>query len=325
LEKIENDPSHQLVEECMLAVNEAVAASLKKSKIPTVYRVHEVPEPDKLQEFREKAQRYGCKIGDLTQRREVQKLLKMIRGKPEEYLLKLEFLKSLKRAAYGVLPLGHYGLAKANYTHFTSPIRRYADLLVHRALAGEPGGRAGELAATATHISTTERQSAEAEKDSVQRKKMEFFERQLRSRNPQVFSAVIIDVRSHGLVLELPDVLFTGMIHVSRLPDDFYTFDPVRLQFRGKRNRNVFELGERLEVKVCRVDTFKKQVDFEIAGPQTTSGRKTEPEVKQRNNGKQPGRGQSRQKQNPSSAKSGKKARPPKTDEGTRAPKRRRR
>ena len=196
---------------------------------------------------------------------------------------------------------------------------------MHRALAGEPGGRAGELAATATHISTTERQSAEAEKDSVQRKKMEFFERQLRSRNPQVFSAVIIDVRSHGLVLELPDVLFTGMIHVSRLPDDFYTFDPVRLQFRGKRNRNVFELGERLEVKVCRVDTFKKQVDFEIAQPQTTSGRKTEPEVKQRNNGKQPGRGQSRQKQNPSGAKSGKKTEAPKTDEGTRAPKRRRR
>ena len=325
LEKIENDPSHQLVEECMLAANEAVAASLKKSKIPTVYRVHEVPEPDKLQEFREKAQRYGCKIGDLTQRREVQKLLKMIRGKPEEYLLKLEFLKSLKRAAYGVLPLGHYGLAKANYTHFTSPIRRYADLLVHRALAGEPGGRAGELAATATHISTTERQSAEAEKDSVQRKKMEFFERQLRSRNPQVFSAVIIDVRSHGLVLELPDVLFTGMIHVSRLPDDFYTFDPVRLQFRGKRNRNVFELGERLEVKVCRVDTFKKQVDFEIAGPQTTSGRRTEPEVKQRNNRKRPEKEQSRQKQNPSGAKSGKKTEATKQGGGTRAPKRRRR
>jgi ribonuclease R len=196
---------------------------------------------------------------------------------------------------------------------------------VHRALAGEPEGRAGDLAATATHISTTERQSAEAEKDSVQRKKMEFFERQLRSRNPQVFNAVIIDVRSHGLVLELPDVLFTGMIHVSRLPDDFYTFDPVHLQFRGKRNRSVFELGERLEVKVCRVDSFKKQVDFEIAQPQTTSGRKMKPEVKQRNNQKRPGKEQARQKQNPSSAKSGKKARPPKTDEGTRAPKRRRR
>ncbi len=325
LEKIENDPSHQLVEECMLAANEAVAASLKKSKVPTVYRVHEMPEPDKLQEFREKALRYGCKIGDLTQRREVQKLLKVIRGKPEEYLLKLEFLKSLKRAAYGVLPLGHYGLAKANYTHFTSPIRRYADLLVHRALAGEPDGRAGELAATATHISTTERQSAEAEKDSVQRKKLEFFERQLRSRHPAVFTAVIIDVRSHGLVLELPDVLFTGMIHVSRLPDDFYTFDPVRLQFRGKRNRNVFELGERLEVKVCRVDAFKKQVDFELAQTASTSERKSEPAAKERENGRRNERNKSHHKGKPSGAKSGKKTAPPKKDEGTRAPKRRRR
>jgi ribonuclease R len=269
LEKIENDPSHQLVEECMLAANEAVAATLKRAKTPAVYRVHEVPDPDKLQEFREKALRYGCRVGDLTQRREVQKLLRIIRGKPEEYLLKLEFLKSLKRAAYGVVPLGHYGLAKVNYTHFTSPIRRYADLLVHRALAGESAGRAGELGETAAHISSTERQSAEAEKESVQRKKLEFFERQLRAQHPEVFAAVIIDVRSHGLVVELPDVLFTGMIHVSRLPDDFYTFDATRLQFRGKRGRNVFELGERLEVKVCRVDVFKKQVDFQLSGNET--------------------------------------------------------
>ena len=136
---------------------------------------------------------------------------------------------------------------------------------------------------------------------------------------------MIIDVRSHGLVLELPDVLFTGMIHVSRLPDDFYTFDPVRLQFRGKRNRNVFELGERLEVKVCRVDTFKKQVDFEIAQPQTTSGRQKEPVAKQRNHGKRAGREESRQKRNASGANSGKKAKATKRSEGTRAPKRRRR
>ena len=315
LEKIENDPSHQLVEECMLAANEAVAASLKKVGAPAVYRVHEEPEPDRLQEFREKAQRYGFKIGDLTQRREVQKLLRLIGGKPEEYLLKLEFLKSLKRAAYGVLPLGHYGLAKQNYTHFTSPIRRYADLLVHRALAGEPAGRAGELAATATHISTTERQSAEAEKDSVQRKKLEFFERQLRSRNPATFTAVIIDVRSHGLVVELPDVLFTGMIHVSRLPDDFYTFDPVRLQFRGKRGRNVFELGERLAVKVCRVDAFKKQVDFEPAQLDASSGENRKPAQKEGRSERHEGHnartkaGAERAKQAP---KSGKDARAPK-------------
>jgi ribonuclease R len=263
LEKIENDPSHQLVEECMLAANEAVAAALTKTKRPAVYRVHEVPDPDKLMEFREKAVRYGCRVGDLTQRAEVQKLLQMIRGKPEEYLLKLEFLKSLKRATYMVDPLGHYGLAKPNYTHFTSPIRRYADLLVHRALAGDSLGGQGEIASAAAHVSQTERISADAEKDSVQRKKLEFFERQLRKREPDRFRATVIDVRTHGLVVELPDVLFTGMIHVSKLSDDFYRFDPVRLEFRGKRERNRFGLGTVLEVKVCRVDAFKRQVDFE--------------------------------------------------------------
>jgi len=266
LEKIENDPSHQLIEECMLAANEAVAAALKKAKVPTVYRIHEVPDPDRLREFREKALRYGCRTGDLTNRDEVRRLLAAIRGQPEEYLLKVEFLKSLKRATYAVAPLGHYGLSKANYTHFTSPIRRYADLLVHRALAGEPAGKAGELAEAATHISSTERSSAEAEKDSVQRKKIEYFERQLRAREPEKFRATVIDVRSHGLVVELPDVLFTGMIHVSRLPDDFYTFDSVRLEFRGRRGKNTFGLGAVVQVKVCRVDPFKKQVDFEPVG-----------------------------------------------------------
>jgi ribonuclease R len=174
-------------------------------------------------------------------------------------------------------PLGHYGLAKPNYTHFTSPIRRYADLLVHRALAGESPGRAGELAAAALHVSQTERHSAEAEKDSVQRKKLEYFERQLRKKEPETFRATVIDVRSHGLVVELPDVLFTGMVHVSKLSDDFYRFDPLQLAFRGKRGKNHFGMGTVLEVKVCRVDVFKKQVDFEPVMQGTIRKEKAKP------------------------------------------------
>ena len=262
LERVENDLSHQLIEECMLAANEAVAGVLKRKKIPTVYRVHESPDPERLKEFREKARAHGYKVGDLTQRREVQKLLAAIKGKSEEYLVKLDFLKSLKRASYDIKPLGHYGLSKANYTHFTSPIRRYADLVVHRTLAGEPEAKAGELGETATHISETERKSAEAEKDSVQLKKVEFFERQLRSRKPERFRAIVVDVRGHGLVVELPDVLMTGMIHVSALPGDFYVFDETKRCFRGKRSRQRYGLGAELEVVVCRVDTHKRQVDF---------------------------------------------------------------
>ena len=176
--------------------------------------------------------------------------------------MKVEFLKSLRRATYDIKPLGHYGLSKANYTHFTSPIRRYADLLVHRALAGESAGPAGELSAAAVHISATERVSADAEKDSVQRKKLEYFERQLRARPPETFAATVMDVRSYGLVVELPDVLFTGLIHVNQLPEDFYIFDSTQLVFRGKSTKRRYQIGTTLRVRVSRVDVHKRQVDF---------------------------------------------------------------
>ena len=262
LEKIENDISHQLIEECMLAANEVVAREIKGRQVPSIYRIHEDPEPDRLAEYRELAASYGIKSGDLTQRREVQKLLAAIKGKPEEYALKIGFLKSLKRAAYDTRAVGHYGLAKVNYTHFTSPIRRYADLVVHRVLAQQRGPSVAEFGATAEHISQTERTSAEAEKDSVQLKKMEFFQRQLESRRPEKMAAVIVDVRSYGLVIELPEVLVSGLIHVSTLPDDFYTFDSVRLVFTGRRTKRQFKVGDELKVIVARVDAYKRQMDF---------------------------------------------------------------
>ncbi|PYL51252.1 MAG: hypothetical protein DMF33_11025 [Verrucomicrobia bacterium] len=140
LERVENDESHQLIEEFMLAANEAVARELKKRAVPTVYRVHENPDPEKLAEYREFVLSFNYRVGDLTHRGELQRLLELIGGKPEEQALKIALLKSLKRARYAPQPLGHYGLAKANYLHFTSPIRRYADLVVHRAL-----GRLGAL------------------------------------------------------------------------------------------------------------------------------------------------------------------------------------
>jgi ribonuclease R len=136
LERIENDESHQLIEEFMLAANELVARELKKRSIPTIYRVHENPDPEKLAEYREFILSHGYKVGDLTHRAEVQRFLNSIKGKPEEPALKVGLLKSLKRARYLPQPLGHYGLAKANYLHFTSPIRRYADLVAHRSIAG---------------------------------------------------------------------------------------------------------------------------------------------------------------------------------------------
>src|SRR5213075_210153 len=290
LERVENDESHQLIEEFMLAANEAVARELKKRAIPTIYRVHENPDPDKLAEYREFALSFGYKVGDLTNRAELQRLLVEVRGKPEEQALKVGLLKSLKRARYDPWPLGHYGLAKTNYLHFTSPIRRYADLVVHRALGRDaPWGRPArsasapyhptmaEIGSIAEHISTTERNAADAEIDATQMKKLEFFQRQLAGRKPQIFPATVVDVRNYGLMVELPDALVTGLIHISSLTDDFYVFEPARRQLIGRRARKKFKVGDDLSVFVARVDVFKRQVDFAIApaAERLKAGRRT--------------------------------------------------
>ena len=269
-ERVENDESHQLIEEFMLAANEAVARELKNRGIPTIYRVHENPEAERLGELREFVLAHGIRVGDLTHRGEVQKLLAAIRGTAEEHPLKIALLKSLKRARYATTPLGHYGLAKVNYAHFTSPIRRYADLEVHRALADRDISRrssraSSQLSAIADHISDTERNAAEAEIDAVKMKKLEFFELQLQARDPQVFDAVVIDVRNYGILVELPEILLTGLIHVSTLADDFYVFSPSQRRFVGRQGRRRFAVGDKLRVHVARVDQFKRQIDFAIA------------------------------------------------------------
>ena len=286
LERIDNDESHQLIEECMLAANEAVARELKMRAVPTIYRVHENPDPEKLAEYREFVLSFSYKVGDLTHRAELQRLLASIRGKPEEQALKIGLLKSLKRARYAPQPLGHYGLAKPNYLHFTSPIRRYADLVVHRALTARSGKHQsqtdmGQIASIAEHISTTERVAADAEIEAVRMKKLEFFQRQLDQRNPQVFRAAIVDVRNYGLVVELPDALVTGLVHVSSLANDFYLFEPTQRRLIGRRSRKRFSVGDEVRVFVVRVDAFKRQVDFVIASetPMKTDRRKVQPRI----------------------------------------------
>src|SRR5437764_76556 len=274
LERVENDESRQRIEEFMLAANEAVARELKKRAAPTVYRVHENPDPEKLAEYREFALSFDYKVGDLSHRTELQRLLAEIRGKPEEQALKVGLLKSLKRARYDPRPLGHYGLAKTNYLHFTSPIRRYADLVVHRALGRDgtplpssPARNAerrsrseppylpdmAEITSIAEHISTTERNAADAEIDATQMKKLEFFQRQLAGRKPQIFRATVVDIRNYGLMVELPDALITGLIHVSSLADDFYVFESARRQLIARRSRKRFSISDGLSVFVARV------------------------------------------------------------------------
>ena len=268
LERVENDISHQLVEELMLLANETVARELKLQRQPTVYRIHEKPDADRLAEFRETVAAFGVRCGDLTNRSELQRLIAGVRGQPFEHAVKIGLLKSLKRARYAPEPEGHYGLHKSDYTHFTSPIRRYADLIVHRALERrlglvKKGPDSGALAPLAEHISTTERVASDAEREAVRLKKLEYFRDQMGGgKKSSTFSARILEVRNYGLLVELPDCLLSGLIHVSAIEGDFFVYDRQRGRMVGRRSKRVFQAGGEIQVAVAKVDMFKQQVDF---------------------------------------------------------------
>jgi ribonuclease R len=264
IEKVENDASHQLIEEFMLLANEAVAARLMHQRRPALYRVHEEPDETRLQEYREEILSHNVPCGNLRQRPEVQRLLHKLDSLPIGQALKIGFLKSLMRARYAVEPLGHYGLAKQEYTHFTSPIRRYADLVVHRALFDQKSGSPTALKEIADHISVTERNSADAERDSKDVKLFAFLNAQLRSGRPEQYPALVTDVRNFGFFVDVPGLAMSGLVPLSTVEDDFYDFDLARNHLVGRRTRRIIRLGDQVPVQVAKVDTFKKQVDFRL-------------------------------------------------------------
>ncbi len=276
LELVENDISHQLIEELMLLANELVARHLKRRNQPNIYRIHEKPDPEKLDEYRELAATYGVRAGDLGHRPELQRLLDSLKGQPYASALKIGLLKSLKRARYSPDPLGHYGLSKADYSHFTSPIRRYADLLTHRALARDlnpklysQSASSADLSQVCDHLSTTERTAADAEKESVRIKKLEYFSKLAAAPatggGVPSFEARVIEARNYGLLVELPEAMMTGLVPVSTLDDDFYIFDAPQSRLIGRHSRRILKAGDLLRVEVARVDNFKQQIDFRLA------------------------------------------------------------
>lgn len=272
LERMENDESHQLIEEFMLLANEAVAAELKKRQVPAIYRIHEKPDPSRLEEFREQVRAMKIPVGNLVQRGEIQKFLEQIRSHPEAGVIKVNLLKSLKRAVYSPNPIGHFGLAKANYTHFTSPIRRYADLIVHRVLFFDKkrqknGKEVSEIQQLANQLSVRERVAADAENESVKLKKLEFLERESRKESKRLFPAVILEVRSFGAIVEIPQFLISGHLQISRLQWDFFVFNPRQLEWRGKRSGKLLKAGKMIQVMVDRVDLRRNTVDFSCPSP----------------------------------------------------------
>jgi ribonuclease R len=265
IERAESDISHQLIEECMLLANEAVAAQLISLRRPAIYRVHEVPDERRLQEYRQVVLSQNVPCGNLRHPAEVQKLLHRLHALRTGPALKIGFLKSLMRARYATTPIGHYGLAKKNYTHFTSPIRRYADLVVHRALFDRHSAPVSALAETAEHLSVTERNSADAERDSKDVKLFAFLNAQVQSGRPERYSALVTDVRNFGFFVDVPGLAMSGLVPLSTVEDDFLVFDAARSHLVGRRTGRTIRLGDEVTVQVATVDSFKKQVDFRLA------------------------------------------------------------
>jgi ribonuclease R len=290
LEKLDYDESHQMVEEFMLLANEAVDRALSGAGLSLIHRVHDKPDEERLHELAEHLRSMGMDVHDLSGRKELSRALDLIRAHPQSQILRTEFLKSLKQACYRAEPDGHFGLNKTYYTHFTSPIRRYADLVVHRVFdayldnlhaptAQKPSRRYNkeELAAVCSHISITEQNSTQAERDSVRVKMLEYFERECEGRPEVTFEAVVMDIRKRGIFVELTQNLAYGLVPTSSLKDDLYSFDEREKRLRGRRSGREFRVGDAMLVCVARVDRARRLIDFAPAESSAKPGKPGRP------------------------------------------------
>ena len=264
--------SHRLIEDFMLLANEVIASRAEKRRLPFVYRIHEGPDEARIEQLAEFAASFGHRLGRAGRVRplEIQKLLTRVRGRPEESLLSTAVLRSMKQARYSRENLGHFGLAADRYTHFTSPIRRYPDLVVHRLcgryfIDGErPGpGLADALETVARISSERERVAVAAERDSIELKKVEFMERHLGTE----FDGTISGVRAFGFSVLLDAFHVEGLVHVSSLEDDYYVFVEERYELVGESRGRRFRMGDRVRIQVSAVERESRHIDFILVSP----------------------------------------------------------
>jgi ribonuclease R len=263
--------SMRVIEEFMLAANEAVAERLHSAGVGALFRIHERPDPEKVEEFGELVASLGYRIpGSLAEIRpqDFQQILQKIEGKPEEKLVSYLLLRTMKLARYHEENLGHFGLATEMYAHFTSPIRRYPDLVVHRALRALRGGGDGARAARleqalpemGVHLSEMERRADEAERELIEWKKVRFMAGKL----GEQYDGYVTGVQAFGLFVELTDIYVQGLVHVSSMSDDYYVFNEKAHTLRGENGKRAYRLGDKVRVQVARVDLERRQIDFAL-------------------------------------------------------------
>jgi ribonuclease R len=272
----ERNVAHQLIEEFMLAANEAVARFLGTLGVPTLYRVHEEPAREKIDMFREFLQNLGYTLGGQpggpVHPKMFQKLVDAARGRPEERLVNTVLLRTMKQARYSAENIGHFGLAATDYLHFTSPIRRYPDLVAHRILREVHAGGAmpasrrealdARLPDAGKHCSDRERKAMDAEREIVALKKCQF----MAGKVGDEFDGVVSGVAAFGFFVELAGVFVEGLVRVSSLSDDFYTFVEGSHALVGQHTRRTFRIGDRVRVQVARVDVDARHIDFALLG-----------------------------------------------------------
>ena len=261
------DEAHQLIEECMILANQEVCRALSLKGWTHMHRIHEEPDPLKLAELEERLVASGIIPGDLTRRENMNALLENIADLPTAHAWNTAVLRSLKRAAYSHQQVGHYGLAKEFYSHFTSPIRRYPDLVEHRMLKAallraKTPYPPHDVAEIALHCSELENRAKRAERDVVELKKLRYFSEQLERGNPLPYRAIVTDVRNHGAMVDIPQVQAIGMVHISHLEHDFFDYDAARRELRGRRTGDVITTGTELSVIVAKVNVAKRFLDF---------------------------------------------------------------
>ncbi|MCH8177464.1 MAG: ribonuclease R [Proteobacteria bacterium] len=270
IEPSQRNEAHRLIEECMIAANICAAKLLKKHKIPTLYRNHEGPNSDKLPNLAEFLSSFGISLtAEKPTPEDYANIIEQIKGRPQFAMIQTVILRSLLQANYSPdSKTGHFGLALGDYAHFTSPIRRYPDLLVHRGIKywirqGKKGNFDYDLARITSlgeSCSRYERRADDATRDAADWLKCEYLQKHI----GQQFSGIVTGVTSFGLFVQLEDLLIDGLVHVTALKRDYYQFDPIRHRLVGEMTKRSYQLGDRLQVEVARVDMEERKIDFDL-------------------------------------------------------------